>query len=285
MRCLKFCVFFFLFLFAAGLVVAQEEEIITEASEPSDEEFLDGVVKKTLIYENRVMEYEPIREADIAWEKRIWRVIDVREKMNLHFLNQEKPFLHLLKDAALNGDITVFNDDEFSDKLEPEEVLGRFVRMDTTLVYDPDTYEEIVEVTRNDLDYNDIKKYRVKELWFYDEETSTMRVRILGMAPIKDEYDENGYFKYAAPMFWIYYPQTREVLARERVFNTFNDASPMTWYDLFEARFFSSYIYKQSNPLNLRLKDIYPQNGVDRLIESERIKQELLNLEQDLWSY
>ena len=90
--------------------------------------------------------------------------------------------------------------------------------------------------------------------------------------------------KYELPLFWIYYPEAREVLAKERVVNPFNDAAPMTWSDLIEARFFSSYIYKQSNPLDLRLKDQYGE-GTDMLLESDKIKRELFNFEHDLWTY
>ena len=82
----------------------------------------------------------------------------------------------------------------------------------------------------------------------------------------------------------MYYPQLREILAKEQVVNDKNDAAPMTWFDLFEARFFSSYIYKESNTLDLRLIDQYA-DGVDRLLESEKIKMELFNFEHDLWTY
>jgi hypothetical protein len=72
-------------------------------------------------------------------------------------------------------------------------------------------------------------------------------------------------------------------LTRHRVFTDGNDASPLSWEDLFEQRRFSSYIYKESNVTNRRLQDIY--SGVDILLEGEKIKQEIFNWEHDLWSY
>ena len=92
-------------------------------------------------------------------------------------------------------------------------------------------------------------------------------------------------FKYEAPLFWVYYPEARETLSRYMVFNEFNDASVVTWYDLFEMRKFSSYIYKQSNVHDVRLIDVFPNNGVDRLLESDKIESELFNWEHDLWTY
>ncbi len=273
-------------LISAYALGQEAESIITESSVPMEEKYIDDIVKKRLIFENRVLPYEPIREADIPWEKRIWRVVDVREKLNLPFQYPEKPFFSIISDAATSGEIKVFQDEKFKEMLTPDEVLAKLIVMDTSLVIDPETYEEQVKVTSNPVNPSDIKRWRIKEIWYFDEETSTMGVRILGFAPYKDVYDdETGLFLYEIPLFWVYYPEVRDELARHRVFNDYNDASALTWYDLFEQRKFSSYIYKQSNVLDVRLKDIFPENGVDRLMESERIKREIFNWEHDLWSY
>ena len=88
-------------------------------------------------------------------------------------------------------------------------------------------------------------------------------------------------------MFWIYYPEARKLLAREKVFNDQNDAAPGTWADVFDERFFSSYIIKESNVQDNRLTDIFKgeNDGVKLLLESEKIKNEILNREHDLWTY
>ena len=263
-----------------------ETTIITESSEPIEDIYVDDVVPKRLIFERQVLPYEPVREADIPWEKRIWRVIDTREKLNLPFRYPEQPFFTILAEAAENGELKVFEDDKFREMLTPEEVGSKLVSMDTSIVYDPVTYEEEVKITRSEINPDDIKRYRVKEIWFFDKESSRMMVRILGIAPIKEYYDEDtGSFKYEAPLFWIYYPEAREALSRYTVFNEFNDASVITWYDLFEMRKFSSYIYKKSNVHDVRLIDVYPNDGIDRLLESQRIESELFNWEHDLWTY
>ncbi|MBN4077614.1 gliding motility protein GldN [bacterium AH-315-C20] len=43
---------------------------------------LDGVYVKEHIPTKKVIPYEYVREADVVWSKRIWRVIDLREKFN-----------------------------------------------------------------------------------------------------------------------------------------------------------------------------------------------------------
>ena len=286
MKTFNICAIVLFGLATANVFGQAETRIITESSDPLEDRYLDDVVAKRLIYETKVLPYEQVREADVPWEKRMWRVIDVREKINQPFVYPEAPLFKILSEAVGNGEIRAFEDDKFTQMLTPEDVQGKLVEIDTITVYDPETYEETVQITRNEVNWEDIKRYRIKEIWYYDEEASRLKVRILGIAPIRDYYDKDtGMFKYEGPMFWIYYPEAREVLARHRVFNDKNDAAPLTWYDLFEMREFASYIYKSSNVLDFRLMDFYPKDGIARLMESENIKAELFNWEHDLWTY
>ena len=281
-----FCLCFFAVLFYSNPLMAQVPETIrTESSEPDEDRPIDDIVEKRMIDERRVLPYQPLREADIFWEKRIWRIIDIREKMNLPFAYPEERFFTILMSAAVNGDINVYStdDDKFTYKLEAGEVASMGATIDTVITFDPETYEEQIQVVRNELNPEDVKRFRIKEVWFFDEETSMLQVRILGIAPLIDVKDDNGNFRYEKPMFWVYYPDCREILARHKVFMQGNDASPITWEDLFEMRFFSSYIFKESNVHDRRIEDYL--TGVDQLLEADKIKQEIFNYEHDLWSY
>ncbi len=261
------------------------EGVVTESTDLNADRPLDDITEKTNVMEKRILPYDHIREADIFWEKRIWRVIDVREKMNLPFAYPERPLFTIMMDAAMDNEIKVYSteDDKFSARLEPGEVATMGATVDTVITFDPETYEEQIQIVRNELNPEDVKRFRLKEVWFFDEETSTMQVRILGIAPLIDVKDDNGNFKYEKPMFWVYYPEARQVLARELVFNPGNDSSPNSWEDLFEMRYFSSYIYKESNVYDRKLQDYL--SGVDILLEADKVKQEIFNFEHDLWSY
>lgn len=263
------------------------DNIILESDEDTPGP-IDDIVEKRTMVEKRVLPYDHIREADIFWEKRIWRVIDVREKMNLRFANPARPFINILLEAAESGEITVYSGetDNFDPEtaISPEEVSQIGAETDTITTFNPETYDEETEIVHNELNPEDIKRYRVKEIWFFDEESSTMQVRILGIAPLLDVNDDEGNFLYQLPMFWVYYPEARSLLAREQAFNEGNDASPLSWEDILEMRFFSSYIMKESNVYDRRLED-YLKDGVDLLLEGDKIKNEIFNFEQDLWSY
>jgi gliding motility associated protien GldN len=263
------------------------EDIITESSEPEDDEFIDGVVKETLMYETRLLPYAPLREADIPWQRKMWRIIDVREKLNLPFKYPVAPFVSILVDGIAAGELVAFKKDDFEEQMTKDEVDQTLFKIDTVSIVDPDTYETTLEVTKDILNPTDITRFRMKEIWFFDEATSRVKNRILGIAPIKAEFDDAGNFKYEGPMFWIYYPQAREYLSKHRAFVDGNDAAPVTWETMFEMRKFSSYIIKASNVFDNRLEDYahLKENRMDMLYESEKIKQDLFNFEHDLWSY
>ena len=246
---------------------------------------LDDIVERKLIKERNVLAYKPLREADIMWEKRVWRVIDVREKMNLPFMYPQAPFFKILEQAALNGKIALYSteDDKFSTILDTAEIRSVFYSSDTVEVTDPVTFQTELRVIEDIINYENVRRFRIKEVWFFDENTGTMNVRILGIAPLIEEYDDNDNFKFERPLFWVYYPECRPLFAQQQVFNSFNDRALTTWDDLFEMRLFSSYIYKASNVRDDRIKDY--ASGVDMLLEADKIKSEIVNFEHDLWSY
>lgn len=277
-----------LVMMAGPLAAQQPTPIMMESGEPLNQpgqkqEVIDDIVKERMIVNKRVLPYDHIREADIMWEKRIWRLIDIREKMNLSFAYPKRRFITILMEAARSGELQVFKDEEFTIPFDTAEIKNIGVEVDTVTTFDPVTYDPITKIVRNDFDPETVKRYRIKEIWYFDEELSQLKVRILGIAPVYNVTIEGGQSVGERAMFWVYYPTARETLARERVFSTANNASPISWYDLFEMRYFSSYIYKEANEFDRRLQDYL--EGVDLLREAEKIKMDIFNMEHDLWSY
>jgi gliding motility associated protien GldN len=126
-------------------------------------------------------------------------------------------------------------------------------------------------------------KFRIKEDWVFDRQRSIFEPRIIGIAPlvkIKASGVTNNEFQ---PAFWIYFPEARPVLAVKEAVSRNNDATGLSFDDVFMKRLFSSYIVKQSNDKDERIRD-YAQ-GIDKLYEAERIKKNLMDWELNLWSY
>lgn len=261
---------------------------VTESGNVDQVKPRDNFYDRYLYTEKQVIPYDFIHEKDVFWERRIWRLIDIREKMNHAFKNEKEgeSFIEIILAHAKAGDITLYHtfNDEFTEAMTQEEMQNLGSSVDTIITFDPETFEEIVQVVVNDLNPEDIKKYRLKEVYFFDEEKSALDVRILGIAPIIDRVDNNGNFLNSGPMFWAYYPELRDILARHEAFNPHNDAARMSWEDIFEARLFASYIIKESNVYDRRIKD-YKTNPMDMLLESDKLKEQIFHFEHDLWSY
>jgi len=273
-------------LLTLGLLVCTVVSANLRAQTVQSQPPRDGAYDKLTLDEREIIPYDHIREADVFWSKRIWRVIDSREKMNLAFRYPKQYLVDILRNHAIEGSITVYDpiDDQFTKPMTPEEVAKIGVgEADTIRVIDPVTLEEKIEITKPEFDPQKVTKFRLKEDWIFDEETSTLVVRIIGIAPIMDIYDLDGSYRGPKPLFWAYYPELRPVLAKYQVFNNLNDAATTSWEDIFEMRFFSTYISKESNVHDRRVIDYV--TGVDAIIESDNIKNKLFVFEHDLWSF
>lgn len=87
-------------------------------------------------------------------------------------------------------------------------------------------------------------------------------------------------------LFWIYYPAIRDILKAHPAFNEKNSSKPMSFDDLLVARRFNALIYKEENVYGDRqIKEYMPDNALNQLIESDRVKEKIRNLEQDMWAY
>ncbi|MBN8782544.1 MAG: hypothetical protein ABS85_04150 [Sphingobacteriales bacterium SCN 48-20] len=267
----------------------------------------DTAVKKSLRNENAFdksnltartpLPYEHLRWDDALFAEKVWRELDLREKMNQTFRyqaqddNGSQVFIDMLLRAVATGEVTAFADERFTTPMTPAEVAQLTVgSADTVPVYDVNDINKIVRytVTRATFDANTVTKLRIKEEWVFDREASRYFCRILGISPLVTKYIGNtGKELGSSPMFWIYYPDLRPILARMEVYNPKNmGQSRMTWEELFESRMFSSYIIKSSldNPSNRMIKQ-YQKNQILALLEGEDIKEKLFNFEQDLWEY
>ncbi|HWV64228.1 gliding motility protein GldN [Chitinophaga sp.] len=255
---------------------------------------VDGVVERNLARERTPIAYDYIREDDRFWEKRVWQVIDVREKINLPFqYNVEDEsgvnqlFINILLEAIKNKEVEAFSaiDDRFTTVMPYSEIQTKLAGEERTVrSIDPVTGEEKMVTTRDDFDPRTIKQYKIKEVWVFDKEASALKVRILGIAPMVSRINEDGSVRASIPLFWVYYPDCRAILAKHDVYNQNNDASTISWEDLFEMRFFGSYIVKENNTYNREIKD-YIKDGTMRLLEGQAIHDRIFNKEQDLWQY
>ena len=243
---------------------------------------LNDIVERTLTVTERVLPHPSLREADVFWQKRTWQLIDTREKKNLVFRHPDQAFMDVLRRGLESGDVIAYRDDQFREPLDRTALHRQFYSVDTATIFNLETLQPELQIVENTLHTDDVKRFRISEIWYFDHQTSQLRVRILGVAPLREEYDENGNFLHETPMFWVHLPSARSYLAQHDVFVSGNEAARYSWDDLFEQRRFASVIYRESNLRGDRLQDRY--SGRDQLLAADRIRQEIFNWEQDRWS-
>jgi gliding motility associated protien GldN len=233
----------------------------------------------------------------VMYTKRIWQQVDLREKMNHPFYYPVKPIadrkslFDVIRQALLvEGSLVAYStgpagdDDEFRYPFSPNQVDS--VLNPTVLIpeFDLDTGEKIGDrPEQRPIESQAITKYLVKEDWIWDRQRGERYVRIIGIAPLWQETDEEGELKAPQTLFWLYYPECRYVFANAEAYNPMNDSQRRTFEDLFQKRFFNSFIVKESNVYDRSIASY--ALGLDALAESQRIKHDLFLLEHDLWHY
>jgi gliding motility associated protien GldN len=255
----------------------------------------NSAVDHSMVKDRKPLEYDHIRMDDEFWKEVLWREIDAREKFNQTFLypgkddaGEDRRFFSILLGAIKNDSVTAFSpdNDRFTTPLTLDQVTNLTAgSYDTVEVPDPvsGAVEKVI-TKKPKFSPDSVYTFRIKEEMIFDKESSRMYTRIIGVAPIAKQVI--GGKSTPRILFWIYYPDLRKTLARADVYNPNNAANRMTWEELFESRYFSSYIIKTSakNPgdkyLNAIIKD-----PLFRLLEGENIKTRIFNYEQDLWQY
>jgi gliding motility associated protien GldN len=274
----------------------------------------DQTYTKELNAQRRVKEWPYLREADVLWKKRVWEQIDLKQKINyplFYPLDEKagrKALWHIIFKGLNDGDITAYQantgpagleDDEFTEAvLDVKSVSCQKIAQnpnatgpnDTDFDGFPDNQDGCPNVcglfninpAENGcpppLTADMVVRYQLKEDWIFDKQRSQRFVRIIGIAPMIEDPSRG-----IVPLFWLYYPECRGLFALSECFNTQNDAFRGTFEDLFETRHFSAYITKEENVFDRKIEG-YAQ-GVDALLEGERIKKEIFEYEHDLWNY
>ena len=250
----------------------------------------------------RPLTYQRIREDDAVYRERLWREIDIREKMNLPFRYSadgdkgNQRFISILFKAIQNGPdnggVTAFAgiDDRFTTPMTISEVAQKV----SGGVVSVPQYDSLGNITGSidkvqEVNLDSFYKFHIKEDVIFDKQTSRLYWRILGIAVVKNIITAAGINIGETELFWVYYPDMRPILANYEVYNPKNFGQRMTWEELFESRFFSGRIIKSTldNPYDRYLKE-YPgikDNSLLQLYEGENIKDKIFNYEQNLWSY
>lgn len=284
------------FLLASVIAFAQPANLTNSTTPIADttERPVDGYYKKNNILNAKVTPYATLREADVMYAKRVWREMDMRAKMNRIYASPKARLIDVIMDAVMAGELTAYDatpnpkkgdpsGDSFSTILTPQQAMAKFADSVLVPVFDPATGDQTgTQIKPGEFNPDSVLKFRIKEDWIFDKQRSVFEPRIIGIAPMV-RIQAGGQSLDDQPAFWIYFPEARHLFVTKEAVSRSNDATGLSYDDIFIKRLFDSYVVKESNPDDLRIKDY--ADGMDRLYESERIKKSLFDYEHDLWSY
>jgi len=250
-----------------------------------------GDIYEKSIMDNAAIDYPFLREADVIWSKRLWRLVDMREKMNLPLYypttqtaDGRMSLANIILGELKAGNLNAFDPYNMTVNVtysDIERLMGAgadTVQVPTMSGVMRDTV--ITQEARPD----EIQQLMILEEWYFDKKHSRMDVRIIGLCPIRIYFDNQLGRTSRNLLFWVRYNDFRDSFARQEAYNRFNDAQRISYDDLFMQRRFSSIIYAESNVYDDRQVNQY-KVGKNALFEAEKIKQELVNFEHDLWEF
>ncbi len=267
--------------------------VMSEQQAPST----DVYKKETIVPEKKPVPYPYIREADVMWSKDIWRIIDLRQRMNF-------PLRYPTEGSMSGGDryslFGLLMEGIKTEEITPYEWIPNVGWKDPFAKIT--TLSSIYEATDGDSIPNDdgsfsgevrtasnqIWQFMIQEQWFFDKKHSVMNVRIIAIAPVffslYDEFDQPLQVPRRQVPFIVHFPQCRRLFATHAVYNPNNDSQPISFDDTFFQRRFASTITAESNVYGNRELATF-KTGQDILLEAEKIKSDLFIMEHDLWEY
>lgn len=246
------------------------------------------------------LEYGYVDDRDILWSKTLWETIDLDERVNFPLYyptdtmdigRNRRSLYHVLIKNLKEGNLEAYADSYFTEKRTFNDLSGALQTVDT-LDYGYEQMnagEQVSEeyITRRNITAAEIEEYRIKGMWYFDKRQGELKYRLLGIAPVAPDVnfidDENPDM---VELFWIWYPDAREILHEAKVFNQRNSAQPISFDMLLNARRFNAVIYKEDNVHGDRkVSDYIADNALFQLLEAKRIKETIRDREQDMWAY
>ena len=248
--------------------------------------------------------YGYVGERDILWAKTTWEEIDLNQRVNFPLLypiddlgEERKPLFKLLVKAVTEDSIAAYSDSYFKQKMSVKDIEFNLQASDTSQAgYAALNAGEKVEdymINRTASEAADVEAYRIRGYWYFDKRQGELKYRLLAIAPVVTSA-QNKLQKLNNPnlesepvvLFWIFYPEIRDLLHDNYVFNGKNSANPITFDHLLNSRRFDATIYKEDNVQGDREVDDYiGDNSLMQLLESNRIKETIRNFESDMWNY
>lgn len=254
--------------------------------------------------DDKPLEYGYVDDRDIMYSKMTWEKVVLDERVNfplyypidtMNIGKNRRSLFDVLWKSIRNGEIAdIYDDSYFTAKRTISDLKASMSKVDTLDIgyeqYNADGYVDPEYIVKTDITSYNISAYLIKGLWYFDKRQAEMKFRLIGIAPAApdvnfiDSDDEAN--KEPIALFWVFYPDARDVLHEAKAFNNENSAVPYSFDLILNSRRFNGYIYKEENVYGDRkVTEYISENALMQLLESDRIKEKIRNFELDMWAY
>jgi gliding motility associated protien GldN len=250
---------------------------------------------------DKPLEYGYVDDRDILFSKMTWERIVLDERVNFPLYypidtnnigSNRRSLYDVLMKNIQNGKIAnIYDDSYFKNKRTLKDIEAALVKVDTTElgIEQINAGEQLSAeyINKRDITAADIMEYHIKGLWYFDKRQAELKYRLLGIAPVAPDVNFIGTEDAdLVELFWVFFPDAREVLHEAKSFNDANSSIPFSFDHILNSRRFSGYIYKEENVQGDRaISEYVAENALMQLLESERIKDKIRDFELDMWTY
>lgn len=250
---------------------------------------------------DKPLEYGYVDDRDILYSRMTWEKVVLDERVNFPLYypidtnnigkNRRSLFDVLISNVRSGKIKNIYDDSYFNNKRTLKDIQAAMTMVDTTeLGIEQINAGETLSaeyINRRDITAADIVEYRVKGMWYFDKRLGELKYRLLGIAPVAPDVN---FIDTETPdlveLFWIFFPDARDVLHEAKTFNNENSAIPLSFDHLLNARRFNGYVYQEENVQGDRkISEYISDNALMQLLESDRVKDKIRNFEMDMWSY
>jgi len=253
---------------------------------------------------DKALEYGYVDDRDVLFSKMTWEkvVLDERANFPLYYPvdtvnigNERRSLYDVLMKGIREGEIeNMYDDSYFTTKRTLKDLAASMSKIDTLDIgfdqFNADGYVDPEYIIRTDITSYHVSAYLIKGLWYFDKRQAELKYRLIGIAPAApdvnfiDSDDEAN--KEPIPLFWVFFPDARDILHEAKSFNNENSAIPFSFDHILNSRRFHGYVYKEENVYGDReVNEYIAENALMQLLESDRIKEKIRNFELDMWAY
>ena len=232
---------------------------------------------------------------DLIWTREVYRILDMKKEENGALYYPVEPigdrmnlFSLIFKLLAqkkipayeylLDGTERLTSDNEIKFK----DVLDRF-----SIYYEQKKLKErkdsVLVIDNSDVPSAYVLSYFVKEVWYFDQRTSTYNSMITALCPVYHRQDDFSMEPVKLPMFWIDYQDLAPHLTSAMIMaSNFNNVANRSMDDFFVSHQYSGDIYKTTNLQNRPLAE-YCKTDSAMIKEQKKIEAELVSFEMSLY--